>query len=61
MNTTLQSREKQTLPLGQLLKTNIRDYAMYIVLVVLFVVFGILTNGLFLSPRNLTDLINQTG
>lgn len=34
---------------------------MYIVLVVLFVVFGILTNGLFLSPRNLTDLINQTG
>ena len=61
MNTTLQSREKQTLPLGQLRKTNIRDYAMYIVLVVLFVVFGILTNGLFLSPRNLTDLINQTG
>ena len=61
MNTTLQSREKQTLPLGQLLKTNIRDYAMYIVLVVLFVVFGILSNGLFLSPRNLTDLINQTG
>ena len=61
MNTTLQSREKRTLPLGQLLKTNIRDYAMYIVLVVLFVVFGILTNGLFLSPRNLTDLINQTG
>ena len=61
MNTTLQSREKQTLPRGQLLKTNIRAYAMYIVLVVLFVVFGILTNGLFLSPRNLTDLINQTG
>lgn len=61
MNTTTQSREKQTLPLGRLLKTNIRDYAMYIVLVVLFVVFGILTNGLFLSPRNLTDLINQTG
>lgn len=61
MNTTMQSRNKQTLPLGQLLKTNIRDYAMYIVLVVLFVVFGILTNGLFLSPRNLTDLINQTG
>lgn len=61
MNTTLQSQEKQTLPLGRLLKTNIRDYAMYIVLVVLFVVFGILTNGLFLSPRNLTDLINQTG
>ena len=61
MNTTLQSQEKQTLPLGRLLKTNICDYAMYIVLVVLFVVFGILTNGLFLSPRNLTDLINQTG
>lgn len=44
-----------------LLKGNIREYAMYIALLVIFTVFGILTNGLFLSPRNLTDLINQTG
>lgn len=44
-----------------LLKTNMRDYAMYIALVVIFIFFGIQTGGLFLSSRNLTDLINQTG
>lgn len=44
-----------------LLKTNIRDYAMYIALAFIFIFFGIKTNGLFLSSRNLTDLINQTG
>lgn len=44
-----------------LLRGNVREYAMYIALLVIFVVFGISTKGLFLSPRNLTDLINQTG
>ncbi len=44
-----------------LLKSNMRDYAMYIALVVIFIFFGIQTGGLFLSSRNLTDLINQTG
>lgn len=61
MNTRTVSGEKQTISMGELLKANIRDYAMYIVLAVIFVVFGLLTDGLFLSPRNLTDLINQTG
>jgi putative multiple sugar transport system permease protein len=44
-----------------LLKTNIREYAMYIALVLIFLFFGMQTGGLFLSSRNLTDLINQTG
>lgn len=44
-----------------LLKANIRDYAMYIALVVIFIFFGIRTDGLFLSSRNISDLINQTG
>ena len=44
-----------------LLKSNIRDYAMYIALVVIFIFFGASTKGLFLSARNITDLINQTG
>ncbi|MDR1600199.1 MAG: sugar ABC transporter permease [Oscillospiraceae bacterium] len=48
-------------PILSLLKANIREYAMYIALLVIFIVFGAATNGLFLSPRNLTDLINQTG
>lgn len=44
-----------------MLKSNMRDYAMYIALVVIFIFFGIKTSGLFLSSRNLSDLINQTG
>jgi len=44
-----------------LVRTNIREYAMYIALVLIFIFFGIKTNGIFLSPRNISDLINQTG
>jgi putative multiple sugar transport system permease protein len=47
--------------IGTMLKSNVRDYAMYIALVVIFIFFGFRTNGLFLSSRNLSDLINQTG
>ncbi len=46
---------------GGLRRANFRDYFMYIALVAIFVVFGIATNGLFLSARNISDLINQTG
>ena len=45
----------------QILTSHIRDYAMYIALAAIFVIFGIVTGGSFLSPRNLTNLINQTG
>lgn len=44
-----------------MLKTRIRDYAMYIALAAIFIIFGFTTGGAFLSPRNLTNLINQTG
>ena len=44
-----------------LLLGNIRDYAMYIALVVIFVIFTVATKGLFLSSRNLINLVNQTG
>ena len=46
--------------LGTLLKNNVRDYVMYIALIAIFIFFGIMTKGRFLSPRNLSDLINQT-
>ncbi|MBQ9844108.1 MAG: sugar ABC transporter permease [Oscillospiraceae bacterium] len=60
MNTEL----KQRSVLGELLwmlKSHIRDYAMFIALAAIFVIFGIATGGIFLSPRNITNLINQTG
>jgi putative multiple sugar transport system permease protein len=47
--------------LVSLVKSNINDYAMYIALVALFIFFGISSKGTFLTPRNLSDLINQTG
>lgn len=59
--TTAQTRKKMGSQALAALKGNVREYAMYIALVAIFVVFGVLTGGLFLSPRNLTDLVNQTG
>ncbi|MEI6388256.1 MAG: sugar ABC transporter permease [Spirochaetota bacterium] len=43
------------------LTKNIRDYGMYIALFVIMAIFTIATQGLFLSPRNIADLMNQTG
>jgi putative multiple sugar transport system permease protein len=45
----------------QLVKQNIREYGMYIALVVIMIIFTITTNGLFISSRNISNLINQTG
>lgn len=47
--------------LGKVLRQNIRDYGMLIALFVIMAVFGVLTNGVFLSSRNLSNLFNQTG
>lgn len=41
-------------------RTNIRDYGMYIALIVIFIIFTSLTNGVFLRPMNFTNLLNQT-
>ena len=45
----------------RLLKQNIREYGMYIALVVIMITFSIATGGLFMSSRNISNLINQTG
>lgn len=45
----------------QLFKQNIREYGMYIALVVIMLIFTIATDGLFMSSRNISNLINQTG
>lgn len=47
--------------LQRILRENIREYAMYIALFVIMVVFAILTKGVFISSRNLSNLLNQTG
>ncbi|GAB4429207.1 MAG: sugar ABC transporter permease [Chloroflexi bacterium OHK40] len=47
--------------LGKVLRQNIRDYGMFIALFVIMGIFAITTNGVFLSARNLSNLLNQTG
>ena len=44
-----------------LIKKNIREYGMYIALVVIMLTFSMATDGLFMSSRNISNLINQTG
>jgi putative multiple sugar transport system permease protein len=44
-----------------LLKKNIRDYGMYIALAAIIVIFSVSTGGDFISPRNISNWINQTG
>lgn len=44
-----------------LIKVNIRDYGMYIALIVIMLTFSILTDGLFMSSRNISNLIDATG
>ena len=50
-----------TQDLKKALNKNIRDYGMFIALFVIMTIFTIATNGLFLSSRNIADLMNQTG
>ena len=45
----------------KLLRENIREYGMFIALFVIFLVFTFTTDGLFISSRNLVNLVNQTG
>jgi putative multiple sugar transport system permease protein len=45
----------------RLLRENIREYGMFIALFVIMIVFTVTTDGLFISSRNLVNLVNQTG
>lgn len=44
-----------------LLKKNIRDYGMYIALFFIMAYFTYATDGLFISSRNISNLLNQMG
>lgn len=47
--------------LHQVLRQNIREYGMYIALFVIMAIFTITTDGIFISSRNISNLLNQTG
>jgi putative multiple sugar transport system permease protein len=43
------------------LRQNIREYGMFIALFVIMAIFTVTTKGIFLSSRNISNLLNQTG
>lgn len=45
----------------KLLQENIREYGMFIALFVIMAIFTITTDGVFISSRNISNLLNQTG
>ncbi|MCP4424773.1 MAG: sugar ABC transporter permease [Chloroflexi bacterium] len=47
--------------LQNVLKQNIREYGMFIALFVIWAVFAVLTDGIFISSRNISNLLNQAG
>jgi putative multiple sugar transport system permease protein len=47
--------------LRKALRQNIRDYGMYIALFVIMAIFTVATKGIFISSRNIANLMNQTG
>ena len=47
--------------LQKVLRQNIREYGMFIALFVIMGVFTATTDGIFISPRNISNLLNQTG
>lgn len=57
----LSGRKSLGKELATVIKKNVRSSAMFIALIVIFIYFGFRTGGLFLSPRNISDLFKQTG
>jgi putative multiple sugar transport system permease protein len=47
--------------LQKVLKQNIREYGMYIALFAIMAIFTVTTKGIFISSRNISNLVNQTG
>lgn len=44
-----------------LIRENIRDYGMYIALFVIILTFTVMTDGLFMSSRNISNLLDSAG
>ena len=45
--------------LQKVLRLNIREYGMFIALFVIMAIFTITTDGVFISSRNISNLLNQ--
>ena len=47
--------------LVRLLRSNISEYFMFIALIAIMIFFSITTDGIFISSRNISNLLNQMG
>lgn len=47
--------------LQKVLKQNVREYGMFIALFIIMGIFSFATEGTFISSRNISNLLNQTG
>jgi len=47
--------------LGKVLRQNVREYGMWIALFVIMAIFTVTTDGVFISSRNISNMLNQTG
>ncbi|MCL1809875.1 MAG: sugar ABC transporter permease [Clostridiales bacterium] len=56
---TLAAGQSFTAVLKETIRTNMRQYTMIAALLIIWVIFSSLTNGLFLTPRNLSNLFLQ--
>src|SRR4030067_640852 len=45
----------------KILQENIREYGMFLALFLIMAIFAILTDGVFISSRNIVNLVNQVG
>lgn len=45
----------------KVLRQNIREYGMFIALFLIMLIFTMTTDGIFISSRNISNLLNQTG
>jgi len=60
MSTNEMTKDQPSTRKGTLFRFNIRTYTMVIALAALWLLFGIVTQGLFINPRNLSNLFEQS-
>jgi putative multiple sugar transport system permease protein len=55
----MSGRTAEKTSISTLIKTNIRNYSMFLILVLILIVFGFLTNWINFSPRNISYIFIQ--
>ncbi len=57
--TTASPTKKGTFEIGQQLRSNFQTYALVVAMIVIWFLFFILTDGIYLSPQNFSNLFRQ--